>query len=213
MKSFGVLPLGIGLAALLITWAINEPAFAENQEKKRIERHIHELEIRLEQARDQGREREVEQLIRQKEEIHEQLRHRDHRIHRQEDRESNVRRRHEETELHAIELELSTQELELEQEKIELEMRHLEATRERMKFRSDPLVGIYESIDLASEHLEPEEAVDVFASLLEKSDQEAIKQHLRLRLIQLCFELDRKGEAIKYLEKTVLIKHLKSENR
>lgn len=50
--------------------------------------------------------------------------------------------------------------------------------------------------------MEPEEAAEFFSDLLKASEDFAVKQQLRLQLVELNFELDRRGEARKHLQRS-----------
>ncbi len=61
-----------------------------------------------------------------------------------------------------------------------------------------------DAIDIASHHMEPEDAVEFFSELLEESEDFPVKQRLRQRLVELNLELDRREEVIKHLRRLIV---------
>ena len=75
----------------------------------------------------------------------------------------------------------------------------------RLEALSNPTLVAIEAIRFARNHMEPEEAVEFFDGLLEKPTEDfAVVQQLRLQLVELNFELDRRDAAKKHLGRLIV---------
>ena len=84
-----------------------------------------------------------------------------------------------------------------------MELAEMKVKGHRMELISNPLAVSLDAIDMASHRLEPEEALEFFADLLNEAEHFPVKQRLRQRLVELNFELDRPKEAKKYLRQLI----------
>jgi hypothetical protein len=80
----------------------------------------------------------------------------------------------------------------------------MELKRQRMELLSNPLATSLDAIEMASHHLEHEEAVKLFSELLEEATDFPVKQALRQRLVELNLELDRRDDAFKQLRRLIV---------
>ena len=144
----------------------------------------------IEQAVDAGREKEVEHLRGKLAVLLDALR----------DRKDDE----EEWNHHKDEIEMHIREIKTRRHAVEFEMVEMEMQRQRLELLSNPLAVSLDAIDIASHHLEPEEAVGFFSELLEESEHFPVKQRLRQRLVELNLELNRREEVIKHLRRLII---------
>jgi hypothetical protein len=156
---------------------------AEDEHAEHLEREVHELEDLIEQAIDGGREEKADDLRRKRAMLLDELEEREH---------------------HEDELEMHIREIKTRRHAIEFEMVEKEMKRQRMELLSNPLAMSLDAIDIASHHMEPEDAVEFFSELLEESEDFPVKQRLRQRLVELNLELDRREEVIKHLRRLIV---------
>ncbi|TWU35097.1 hypothetical protein [Novipirellula artificiosorum] len=194
------------------TW--NRSVTAQERDPDRVEGQMHELDVRIERAIDDGRMGEAGQLHEQRRALRERAereraeRERAERERAERERESQPRDRGIPRDFdparHREEMEHRGHELEMRQLEIEVEMAQVKLEHEKMELRSNPMIMAIQAIDVAREKMEPEAARELFNDLLEESKHYPIKLHLRRSLIELNLQLGQREDAIRHLRAMAL---------